>query len=58
MTSKETEERKKWKEARAQNSYGMSYEALCSDRKHVIDQIYTLLKMEHDEKLNPKKGCK
>ena len=57
MTS-EAENRKKWKEARAQSSYGMSYEALCSDRKHVLDQIYTLLKMEADEKKNPKKGCR
>lgn len=53
----ETENRKKWKEARAQSSYGMSYDALCSDRKHVLDQIYTLLKMENDEKLK-KRGCK
>jgi hypothetical protein len=56
MTSKETENRKRWKEARAQSSYGMSYDALCCDRKHVIDQIYTLLKTEQEEK--NKKGCR
>ena len=52
----ETENRKKWKEARAQNSYGMSYDALCSDRKKVINQIYIVLKAENDAKT--KRGCK
>jgi len=54
----EAEERKKWKDARAQSSYGMSYAALCCDRKRIIDQVYTLLKMEEDEKKNPKRGCR
>jgi hypothetical protein len=52
-------DRKKWKDARAQNSYGMSYDALCNDRKRIIDQMYVLYQMEEDDKINSKKrGCR
>jgi hypothetical protein len=51
------EDRKKWKAARAQKQYGQSYDSLCSDRKHIIDQLYLVEKMIEDEKNNPK-GCR
>jgi hypothetical protein len=52
-------ERKKWKDERAQRKYGMSYASLCSDRKRIIDQLYLLFKMDEEEKLNSKKkGCR
>lgn len=55
---KNDNERKKWKDARAQSRYGMSYASLCSDRKRIIDQLYQLFLMDEDEKKNPKKGCR
>jgi len=48
------EERKKWKNNRAMKQYGQSYDSLCSDRKHIIDQLYLVEKMMEDEKNNHK----
>jgi hypothetical protein len=54
----ETQERMEWKNKRAQDSYGKSYVALCADRKKIIDQLYELIKLEEEEKHNPKRGCR
>lgn len=54
----DTQDRKKWKDEKAQNRYGKSYAALCSDRKRIVDQLYLLFQMDEEEKNNPKKGCR
>jgi hypothetical protein len=51
--------RKKWKDNYAQNHYSMSYDALCCDRKRVVDQMYLCMEMDKEEKENSKKrGCR
>jgi hypothetical protein len=50
-------DRKKWKDEYAQNHYGMSYDALCCDRKRVVDQIFLCMQMDKEEK-NSKGGCR
>lgn len=47
--------RKEWKNLKAQDKYGSSYEALCGDRKRVIDQMFILHELELEEK---KTGCR
>lgn len=51
-------DRKKWKDEFSQKRYGQSYVSLCSDRKRIIDQTWTLIQMEEDEKKNKGKGCR
>lgn len=53
----ETESRKKWKDEWAQSHYSTSYDALCSDRKRIVDQMYVVTQMIEDDKKNPK-GCR
>ena len=54
----DAEKRLEWKNQRAQGSYGKTYASLCSTRKRIIDQLYELTKLEEEERLHPKKGCK
>lgn len=49
------ENRKKWKDEFAQSKYGSSYDALCSDRKRIVDQMFLLMEMEKADKT---KGCR
>jgi hypothetical protein len=49
------EVRKKWKNEKAQERYGSSYDSLCSDRKKIIDQLWILNEMDREEKT---KGCR
>jgi hypothetical protein len=59
MTSKEEQARIKWKDNHAQKHYGMSYAALCCDRKRVVDQMFICFQMDEEEKINSKKrGCR
>jgi len=52
-------DRKKWKDNYSNAHYSMSYAALCSDRKRVVDQMYLCMEMDKEEKANSKKrGCK
>lgn len=52
-------DRLKWKDNWANGHYGMSYAALCCDRKRVVDQMYLCFQMDEDEKKNSKKrGCR
>jgi hypothetical protein len=47
--------RKEWKNEWANKKYGMSYDALCNDRKRIVDQMFLLFEMENEEKT---KGCR
>jgi len=53
-----TELRIKKKDELANSKYGMSYTALCSERKKIIDQVYLCIQMDEEEKLNPKSKCR
>ena len=48
-------DRKKWKDLKAHERYGSSYDALCSDRKKIVDQLWLLSEMDKEEKT---KGCR
>ena len=54
---KENDKRKIKKDELANINYSKTYDSLCSDRKKIVDQMYTLWEMREEEKLN-KKGCR